>query len=439
MITYVGQRVHNGYKKNCSMISVGFGLVLLALAFVVTMLVYPLVLKYALVHKIVDNPNVRKLQRVPVPVMGGTTVLVGFLVAFLVAFAYYQDNQSLIVAAIMLVMYFIGTWDDRHDMSAALRFAIEIGVVWIIMLLLGVEINNFHGLWGLYEIPDMVSVPLSIIAGVGIINAINLIDGVDGYCSFYGIMACLSFAILFYFSGERMMFNLSLSFMGALVPFFLHNVFGGISKMFLGDGGSLVMGTVLTLFVFTALSSGRGTSVLDSTGLSLSAFVLAVAAIPVFDTLRVMTTRVICGHSPFHPDKTHLHHLFIEMNFAHLVTSAIIVLANFFIVLCQLLSWRLGASVDFQLYLVIGLGLLFTTGFYYFMDYHHRKNDGEGSKFYKSWCRIGLKSHSEGNGLWHCMQRLVDSRFLAGRFAKSMENEAEKESNAHVRPDPRIK
>ena len=416
------------------MLTVGFALALMGVAFLVTTLVYPHVLSFAINHHIVDNPNARKLQRVPVPVMGGTTVFIGLLVAVIVGYAFAPNLEVIKIMALLMVMYLLGVWDDVKDVSAAFRFAAEMFVVWMMMLLLGVEVNDFHGLWGLYEIEDVVSIPLSLIAGVGIMNAINLIDGVDGYCSTYGVMACICFAIIFYYAGDMNMFALALIAIGALIPFFFHNVFGKTSKMFLGDGGSLMLGTLLTIFTFSVMSKDSPCAQYADDGVSLVALALAILAVPVFDTLKVMIFRVINGRSPFHPDKTHLHHLFIELNYSHLATSAIIVTVNALIIVACFVSWRLGATIDWQVYIVIVCSLLFTWGYYFFMEHEHRKNDGEGSAVFQRACNRGLATNFTSGVVWQFLRRVVDSRILGGKAA--IEQEAPKDS---VRPDPRIK
>ena len=394
--------------------TVGISIGLMFVAFIVTTFVFPYVLLFARKHNIVDNPDARKLQRVPVPVMGGTTVFIGFLISMMIGYLIEPDPRMIIILALLFVMYLLGLWDDIRDISASFRFLMELVVVWVMILSLGVEINDFHGLWGVHEVPDVVSVPLSLVAGVGIMNAINLIDGVDGYCSTFGIMACIVFAIIFFYAGDMVMFMLALITIGALIPFFFHNVFGKTSKMFLGDAGSLMLGTLLALFMFSTLSKDSPCASFGESGLSLPALVLAVLAIPVFDTLKVMISRMAKGHSPFHPDKTHLHHLFIEMNFSHLSTSGIIVFTNILIVIVLILAWSLGAGIDLQMYIVILLGLMATWGFYYFMEWQHRKNDGEGSALFQKWSRRGEKTRLSSGKLWQFIRKIVDSKPLGG-------------------------
>lgn len=420
------------------MVSIGIPTLLMFVAFLVTMLVYPYVLKFARKHNIVDNPNARKLQRVPVPVMGGTTVFIGLIVSGMIGLAILGDMSIFTILALLFVMYAIGLWDDVKDIPPSLRLVVEMIVVWMMILLLDVEINDLHGLWGVRGLPDAVSVPLSLIAGVGIINAINLIDGVDGYCSTYGMMACVVFGLIFYYAGDTNMFALALMCAGALLPFFFHNVFGKSSKMFLGDGGSLMLGTLLTLFVFRTLSTNSPCAEYSDAGISLVALSLAILAVPVFDTLKVMIFRVAKGQSPFHPDKTHLHHLFIEMNYSHLATSAIIVTGNFLIILILLAAWLLGASINLQVYLVVLLALLFTWGFYFFMEGEHRKNDGEGSKYFQRACRRGSATRVTGTRAWLFIRRAVDSRFLAGKPPVLDTPPDKGQDGQGTRPDPRI-
>ena len=147
---------------------------------------------------------------------------------------------------------------------------------------------------------------------------------------------------------------------GALLPFFMHNVFGMRSKMFIGDGGTLMLGMLMVMFLSFAISSKTNCNQLEDRNMGLAALCIAVFCIPVFDTLRVMLMRILRGKSPFRPDKTHLHHLFIDMGFSHLGAALSILIVNLTIVCLWLASWLLGASVNLQTYIVLTLGVLAT-------------------------------------------------------------------------------
>jgi UDP-N-acetylmuramyl pentapeptide phosphotransferase/UDP-N-acetylglucosamine-1-phosphate transferase len=396
------------------------GIIVALVSLAVSLMTYPLVLRYARAHGIVDNPNARKLQRVPVPVMGGVVVYAGILVGGLLL-DFFLHSDILIYGLIgMTVMMLIGVWDDMKDISAKLRFLIEILLVTMFILVTDTYIDDFHGLWGIHELPDGVAYPLSIVAGVGIINAINLIDGVDGYSSGYGMMASACFGIAFWTVWSPVMTSLTLVVIAALLPFFLHNVFGAKSKMFIGDGGTLMLGMLMTVYLFFAMSSNQQCDKLADEGIGLGAFTLAVLCIPIGDTLRVMTMRVLRGRSPFSPDKTHLHHLFIDMGFSHLGAALFIIFINFMVVLVWLASWKLGASVDVQLYIVIVLGLAVTFGFYRFMKV--QQNGGpvdeegypQGTKLWHLMYKVGNWTHREKKRSWRILKEIVDGPLMGG-------------------------
>lgn len=376
-----------------------------AVACVIVTVIYPFVLRYAVKHNIMDNPNARKLQRTPVPVFGGVAVFSGMLPAVLCAGIFFDGKEIMVFLCGAIVMLVIGVWDDIKDISASLKFCLEIIVVLLMMLAGGCPINDFHGLWGIHGVPCFVSWPLSVIAGVGIINAINLIDGVNGYSSGFVIISSIIFSVFFFHVGMDTLGCVALIGAGALIPFFLHNVFGDKSKMFIGDGGTLVMGTALAFFAANCLTSRDTMQGLENQDFGLVAFTLAVLNIPVFDTVRVMSARIFRHISPFNPDKTHLHHLFIDMGFSHSGTTAVILLMNSLTVLFWFLSWKLGASINAQTYIVVALGFLNTFVFYKFMKVQGARD----SRIYRLMCRIGSRSHIGHTRFWQLMRSYVDS------------------------------
>ena len=389
----------------------------------VSALVYPAALGYAKRHNIVDNPNARKLQRVPVPVFGGVVVYSGILAGGL-ALSAFMWNWVMVYGIIgMTIMLLIGVWDDQKDISALLRLFVEIALVSAFIALTGVYIDDLHGLWGIDKLDDRVAIPFSVFVGVSIINAVNLIDGVDGYSSGYGMMACIFFGLCYWTVWSPTMTCLTMIVIGALLPFFMHNVFGQRSRMFIGDGGTLMLGMFMTVCTFYALSSTQPCDKLDENGLSLIAYALAVLCIPLYDTLRVFTMRILRGKSPFRPDKTHLHHLFIDMGFSHLGAALSILSVNIMVVLVWLASWKLGASVDMQLYVVIAIGFIVTFGFYKFMKV--QQNGGpvdeegypQGTAIWHWFCHLGSLSHREKGRVWRWLRWLMDSRFISRLYA----------------------
>lgn len=387
-------------------------------ALVTSGLMFPFALRFARRHGIVDNPNARKLQRVPVPVFGGVVVYSGILAGGLLLQALMPSTLLTWGLVAMTVMLFIGSWDDRKDLPASLRFGIEILLVLAFIFLTDIYIDDLRGLWGVHELSPAVGIALSVFIGVGVINAINLIDGVDGYSSGYGMLSCGCFAIAFWTVWSPVMVCMALIVIGALLPFFLHNVFGLKSKMFIGDGGTLMLGMLMVVMVFYSLSGKGKLHVLEDDGMSIPAFLIAVGCIPLFDTLRVMTLRILRGRSPFKPDKTHLHHLFIDMGFSHLGAAMFILFIDALVVVVWLVAWQMGMSISGQFHLVAVLGFLVTFGFYKFMKVQQNggpvDEDGypSGTKIWNMMCKVGNWTHREKKRSWQVMKELMDGPLM---------------------------
>ena len=374
------------------------------LSFIGTLWMHPKILKIAILKNLVDNPDARKLQRNPVPVMGGIAVFFGIAIGLCSSPAMFSSANTFMLISAMLVMLYVGTIDDIINLSPTIRFAIEIIVIAWLMYASNSSINCFWGLWGISTIPQWAAYALTIFASVGIINAINLIDGVNGLSSGFCFMSSVLFAIFFHITGNQVMTTLALSAAGAIIPFFLHNVFGQSTKMFIGDGGTLVIGTMMAMFVMNILGTNSGCSTLATKGVGLIPFTLAVLSIPVFDTLRVMSTRILNKKSPFHPDKTHLHHMFIDLGFSHIGTTISILSLNFLIVAAWFISYKMEASIEMQLKIVVVISFLSTFGFYWFAKFQIERN----TRALKVFNSIAKMLHIEKKGIWYIIQRIID-------------------------------
>lgn len=379
-------------------------LLLFVISLVCTWWIFKKVLKVAVLKNIVDNPDARKFQRTPVPVLGGVAVFFGMIVA-LTATRLTHDTYSLfVIMGVMTIMLYVGTMDDIISLTPKARFIIEILVVLVLIYSNNYSLDDFHGLWNIDTIPNWLSIPLTVFACVGIINAINLIDGVNGLSSGYCIMACTVLGVAFYMSGDHDATSLACAAVGALIPFLCHNVFGRKSKMFIGDGGTLLMGTVLSSMVIGAVNHNSPLASYVDSDFGVIPFILSVFAIPVFDCLRVMLARIIRKTSPFYPDRTHLHHLLFDMGFSHVGTSVTEIALNIIIIIAWWISYRLGASIDVQLYIVVFLAMLFTFGLYYFVRVQQKRD----SEFFRFMQKIGQKTHLGHKPWWQGFRDFLD-------------------------------
>lgn len=375
-------------------------------SFWAVMWIYFKILKLAKVKELVDNPDARKLQKLPVPVLGGLAVFFGVAFGMLVSSTMTNLWALAPVFTAMVIMMYVGWMDDILSLSAKTRFGVEIVV--LLLLCLGTDgwVDSLHGLWGIGQFSLFIAVPLTLFAGVGIINAINMIDGVNGLSS--GICMCCSsiFGFALLQSGDVADAMLAFCMTAALIPFWLHNVFGRTSKMFIGDSGTMVLGVLMAWFVIQILRHDTVIWWTEIKEVSLVAFCLAVLAVPVADTIRVMIGRIRKGKSPFSPDKTHLHHIFIKFGMSHAITSATIVGIDILIAVLWYFSYKvLGWSQEAQFYLVVFLGVVLVWGTYSVMRLIEKKNPALKEKM----ASASLAHTIEGREWWHVIQRWLDA------------------------------
>ena len=318
----------------------------LLISFVTVILLHPQLVKFALLKEIVDKPNARRLNRTPIPVLGGVGVFVGFIIALCTSGAIYNIETSIASIVAVTMMLCVGLIDDIKDLKPKTKFLAQIAAILILIFCCGMKIDNLHGIFGIHEISDFISIPLTIFACVGLINAINLIDGIDGLSSGYGIAAGALFSVYGYYQGTHTNTLTSIAMIGALVPFFVFNVFGKKNKMFIGDAGSHFLGIIFCLLTLNTIHSSANADTASNSG--RIAFCLAVMAHPVMDTLRVMTMRICNGNSPFKADKTHLHHAIISCGFSHLKTTLMIILLNLLVVAVWYFTFAMGLSATIQ-------------------------------------------------------------------------------------------
>ena len=339
--------------------------------------IYFKILQIAISKKLVDNPDARKLQKRPIPLVGGLAVFFGVLFGLMVASMCHHilipeilHTRLFPILCAMGIMLYVGALDDILGLSPKSRFIIEIAVVLIIIFDTGMCVDTFHGMWGVNAFSWWFAVPLTVIAGVGIINAINMIDGVNGLSSGICIVSSILFGTIFIIAQDIPNAVLAFTMAAALLPFYIHNVFGLKSRMFIGDAGTMVMGMLMTWFLICMLSSKSLVSYYHTeNGVNMIAMSLAVLSVPVFDTLRVMTMRIMKKKNPFKPDKTHLHHVFVNVGVSHFITSTIEILLGLLIFGIWLISVCCGVGLDVQLYIVIAASMICVWGTYAFMRY----------------------------------------------------------------------
>ena len=381
-------------------------------AFLAVNWIYFKVLRIAKKKEIVDKPGERKLQQLPVPIMGGFAVFFGVVTGVLAGFSFFRIFSSGTMHSLtpilcaMVMMVYVGLIDDVNGLSPRSRIVVEILTLLGLIFAGGGCVDSLHGLWGVTSFSWWIAVPLTVFAGVGIINAVNMIDGVNGLSSGLCITCCLLFGTVFCLIGDLPDAILAFSMATALVPFFFHNVFGLRSRMLIGDAGTMMMGVVMAWFTICILRSDSPLGPLAAgRNVNLIALALAILSVPVFDTLRVMAQRILRGKSPFLPDKNHLHHLFIHLGFSHSITALTEILFDVLIVAVWGLSVLLHASLAWQLYCVILAAIVLVWGSSLLLGVPEEKQ----SRFVRRLAAFSPKTHLANATWWRRFQRWLDA------------------------------
>lgn len=379
-----------------------------------TFWIYFKILAIAKAKNLVDNPDARKLQKRPVPVMGGIAVFFGVLCGTLLATCIWDCDSILPIVIAMSMMLYIGAIDDIIDLIPRNRIIIEVLAILGIIYGEGACIDSLHGLWGIETFSWWIGVPLTVFAGVGIINAMNMIDGVNGLSSGLCITFSCMFGVAMFRAHDYPNAMLAFVFAGALFPFLLHNVLGKTSKMFIGDAGTMTMGILMTWFVIQMLRSDHNYKwIRYVTGhqLCLVALTLAILAVPVADTLRVMFRRIMKGQSPFKADKTHLHHLLLSYSGSHSLTSLMEIGIAIIIVIVWAVAFKTHCSIDAQFYIVLCTAAILVWGTYAYLSMQDKHNSRVAFHI-----RRHLSKMRQGEkDWWNRLQYFIDTPHTRGK------------------------
>jgi len=269
--------------------------------------------------KLYDVPDLRKEHSAPIPTMGGIAVCIGMMIACMLWFRFTNDLFIIGFFFSIVVLFATGIMDDLNDVRARNKLVIQIAVASIIAFS-GVRITSLNGIFGIYELPLTAQHTLTILAIAGITNAFNLIDGIDGLAGGLGFMSLVILGLFLTVGGDGNVALIAFALAGGLLGFLYYNF--NPARIFMGDTGSLVLGFVTAVLCIRLINHNTGSNIILVKHAPV--FVLSLVMIPVFDTLRVFSLRIWKGHSPFDPDKTHIHHLLTNNGWSHNFTAKLI-------------------------------------------------------------------------------------------------------------------
>lgn len=303
----------------------------LVTSFVIAFFAIPSIIKIAEIKHLFDEPDERKCHKTKVPTLGGLAIFAGLIFSL----TFWSRQKEIVelqyIISSIIILFFIGMKDDLFNLVHYKKLAGQLLAAFILAHWGGIRITSFFGIFGIFDLDFMASYGFSIFTMVVITNAINLIDGIDCLAGSVGVFASLVFGAWFFQMEQYQYVILSASLMGSLLAFLYYN--RTPAKIFMGDTGSLMVGIVLSILAIKFIEMNRVLPLTDSAKIrGIPVMTIAILIIPLFDTLRVFSIRILQGKSPFHPDRNHIHHLLIDLGFSHIKATAMLIGFNLLMV-----------------------------------------------------------------------------------------------------------
>ncbi|MCP8967680.1 glycosyltransferase family 4 protein [Ectobacillus ponti] len=293
---------------------------------ITVVIVTPLVMKLAFKIGAVDKPNARKVHARIMPRLGGLGIFIGVAAGYFVS-GLYEERMSTIIAGAFIIVG-LGVLDDMYELSAKLKFLVQIGVALLIVRSgLLIDLVNIP-FFGDHQLTPYVAYPLTVLWIVGITNAINLIDGLDGLSGGISSIALATIAVMASQDNLHVLiFTLAIIVLGSTTGFLFFNFHP--AKIFMGDTGALFLGYCISVLSLLGLYKS----------VTMFSFLvpIIILGVPIFDTSFAIIRRLVNKKPISAPDKSHLHHRLLALGFSHRKTVLLIYGFGIFFSLCALL------------------------------------------------------------------------------------------------------
>lgn len=324
-------------------------------ALMVSYIAIPPIVRVSKAKRLGALPNGRTSHVGVIPTLGGVAIFAAVTIGGSLFLKQDFPRELQYVLPAMVILFFFGMKDDLVGLSPTKKMAGQMIASLFIILAADVRIVSLHGLFGFNEIPYGISVVLSFVVFVALINAFNLVDGIDGLASGLGIFVSVVLGVWLFSLDRPDYATFAFATAGSLLPFYFFNVFSKENKLFMGDTGSQLLGLLFSTFAVKILWC----PIAPDSSLFLKAMpavVMAVMIIPIADTIRVMTLRIANGRSPFYADRNHFHHGLLALGMTHWQASTTVILTNFSLFV---VAWLLrNTSVLMLGILIMSLGII---------------------------------------------------------------------------------
>ncbi len=329
-----------------------------SIAFLISVLFFPVFIKLLKQWEILDNAGEHKIHQSFTPSMGGISILLGVVFALLMSLP-LQEWIGLKYFFISIgLMFLIGLRDDILALDPKQKLFSQFLPVFLLVFFDGTLITSFYSLWPGLEFPISISWIVTIFTLVIVTNAYNLIDGVDGLAGAIGLLCLIFFGAWFVRIGNTYLGLISLCFAGSVSAFLFFN--WQPSRIFMGDTGALMVGLLLSYLAIRFINLNEALPPGHPARFQASvATAVCVLIVPMFDTLRVILLRIRRMQSPFRADRNHIHHQFLNLGFSHAKTVLFLTGINAFFIVLAFMMKSVGDGPILALVVVICLGINF--------------------------------------------------------------------------------
>ncbi|WP_298754920.1 MraY family glycosyltransferase [uncultured Psychroserpens sp.] len=323
------------------------------LAFIIAQQTFPTILYVAKKKHLMDEPDSRSLHSNNTPTLGGIGIFLSLVVVMTIVGAMLNTKVLLLVMGGLTILFFLGLKDDLTVLSARSKFLGQLVAALLLIVFTDTRIIGFSKILDVDVLPYWVSIFFTLFVYILIINAYNLIDGIDGLAGSIALLISIVFSLLFYDSGALSLATISVALIGALLAFLRLN-FSKKNKIFMGDTGSMIVGFLLAFFTISFISQSQ-TNINSDYFKASPALALAMLFFPLMDTFRIFFIRIfVLKKSPFEADKNHIHHRFIQAGFTHIQTTVFIVAINLVIIVIAFNMLHLNLNTQIGLLLIYG-------------------------------------------------------------------------------------
>ncbi len=321
-------------------------------------------------HLYDDLGHFRKSHDHGIPRLGGVAIFVGFTITSLL---FCMTDKSLPINYLLtacIILFAMGLKDDLSGVNSNTKFLIQFFVCAILVVLGNIRLSSMYGIFGIYDLPYLLSAAISILIILLIVNAFNLIDGIDGLAATTGIVANGTFAALFIYIHQFELAAVSLAMVGAIFGFLRFNITP--AKIFMGDTGSLLIGLISAVMALKFIEVNKMVNGKLPEIYSVPALTFAILIGPIFDTIRVFIVRITNGVSPFIADRNHIHHRMLRLGFNHLQTTIILTSINIASIVTVLLLKNYGNSI--LILIIVSVSLVFNWMITFFLRSKERES-----------------------------------------------------------------